>query len=292
MRARTSRSWTAARSPNTTPTPFRPPSASPGAELVYRFKDLVPSPATRVIVNCGGRTRSIIGAQSLINAGVPNEVVSLKDGTMAWHLAGFQITRGADRRPPAVSTASAEAARRSVERIASALRIPRIDPATLADWRADSARRSLYLLDVRTPEEYQAGHVWGMRSAPGGQLVQETDNYLATWGARVVLADTDGGRALMTASWLKQMGWNDVAVIRLEDVPGSRVTGPHHPLALGLERARVGAIPPAELQRRLEAGIVALVDLEYSKAYRNGHIPGAWSARSEEHTSELQSLRQ
>ena len=72
----------------------------PGAELVYRFKDLVPSPTTMVIVNCGGRTRGIVGAQSLINAGVSNKVVSLKDGTMAWHLAGFQVTQGADRRPP------------------------------------------------------------------------------------------------------------------------------------------------------------------------------------------------
>jgi rhodanese-related sulfurtransferase len=250
----------------------------PGAELVYRFKDLVPSPSTMVIVNCGGRTRSIIGAQSLINTGVPNKVVSLKDGTMAWHLAGFQVAQGAARRPPEVSPASAEAARRSVERIASGLRIPRIDPATLAAWRAESDRRSLYVLDVRAPEEYEAGHVAGIRSAPGGQLVQETDNYLATWGARVVLADTDGVRAVMTASWLKQMGWGDVAVIRLEDVPGSRVTGPHRPLALGLERARVAAISPAELKRLLEAGTVTLIDLEYSKLYRNGHIPGAWFA--------------
>ena len=250
----------------------------PGAELVYRFKDLVPSPGTMVIVNCGGRTRSIIGAQSLINAGVPNKVVSLKDGTMAWHLAGFRVTQGADRRPPEVSPASAEAARQSVERIASALGIPRIDSAVLAAWRAESDRRSLYVLDVRTPEEYEAGHAAGIRSAPGGQLVQETDNYLATWGARVVLADSDGVRAVMTASWLKQMGWSDVAVIRLEDMPGSRMTGPHRPRALGLEHAQVRAISPAELKRRLDAGTITLVDLEYSKAYGNGHIPGAWFA--------------
>src|SRR5215467_2716632 len=262
----------------------------PGAELVYRFKDLVPSPITMVIVNCGGRTRSIIGAQSLINAGVPNKVVSLKDGTMAWHLAGFQVTQGADRRPPEVSPGSGEAARRSVERIASSLCIPRIDPATLAAWRDESDRRSLYVLDVRTPEEYEAGHVAGIRSAPGGQLVQETDNYLATWGARVVLADTDGVRAVMTASWLKQMGWGEVAVVRLEDVPGSWVTGPHHPRALGLENARVAAISPDELKRRLEAGTVTLIDLEYSKLYRNGHIPGAWFATRTQLASALERL--
>src|SRR5215471_6634913 len=237
-----------------------------------------------------GISPSSTGAQSLSNAGVPNKVVSLKDGTMAWHLAGFQVTQGADRRPTEVSPASAEAARRSVERIASSLQISRIDPTTLAAWRAESDRRSLYLLDVRTPEEYEAGHVAGIRSAPGGQLVQETDNYLATWGARVVLADTDGVRAVMTASWLKQMGWGDVAVIRLEDVPGSWVTGPHHPRALGLENARVAVISPDELQRRLEAGTVTLIDLEYSKLYRNGHIPGAWFATRTQLASALERL--
>ena len=59
----------------------------PGAELVHRFTDLVPDPDTLVVVSCAGRTRSIIGAQSLINAGVPNKVVSLQGGTQAWRLA-------------------------------------------------------------------------------------------------------------------------------------------------------------------------------------------------------------
>lgn len=248
----------------------------PGAELVYRFRDLAPSPATTVIVNCGGRTRSIIGAQALINAGVPNKVVSLKDGTMAWHLAGFEVVQGATRRPPEVSAAAAEAGRRSAARIASRLGIPHIDAATLGAWRREGGERSLYVLDVRTPEEYEAGHVAGIRSAPGGQLVQETDNYLATWGARVVLADSDGVRAVVTASWLKQMGWADVAVIGLDDVPGERVSGPHRPIALG--RADAATISPAGLRQRLDAGNVTLVDLDYSKAYRNGHIPGAWFA--------------
>src|SRR5262249_52473652 len=60
----------------------------PGAELVLRIRDLAPSPETLVVVNCAGRTRSIIGAQSLINAGVPNRVVALRNGTMGFALAG------------------------------------------------------------------------------------------------------------------------------------------------------------------------------------------------------------
>ena len=54
----------------------------PGAELAYRVHDLAPDPNTTVVVNCAGRTRSIIGAQSLINAGIPNKVVALENGTM------------------------------------------------------------------------------------------------------------------------------------------------------------------------------------------------------------------
>lgn len=250
----------------------------PGAELVYRIKDLVPSPATTIVVNCGGRTRSIIGAQSLINARVPNKVVSLKDGTMAWHLSGFEVEQGAARRPPDVSEASAGAATKAADTVADRFGIPRVDAATLSEWRAESTGKSLYVLDVRTPEEYMAGHVKGIRSAPGGQLVQETDNYLATWGARVVLADTDGVRAVMTASWLKQMGWDDVSVIRLEELDGERVTGPHEPLALGLESATAEMVSAADLKSLMDDGAAALIDLEYSKQYRKGHIPGAWFA--------------
>ena len=68
----------------------------PGAELVLRVRDMAPSPDTLVVVNCAGRTRSIIGAQSLINAGVPNKVVALRNGTMGFTLAGFTCDRGKD----------------------------------------------------------------------------------------------------------------------------------------------------------------------------------------------------
>jgi len=52
----------------------------PGAELVLRASTLAPDPATTIVVNCAARTRSIIGAQSLINAGLPNRVVALHNG--------------------------------------------------------------------------------------------------------------------------------------------------------------------------------------------------------------------
>ena len=110
------------------------------------------------------------------------------------------------------------------------------------------------MLDVRTPEEYEAGHLRGARSAPGGQLVQETDAHVATWGARIVLVDDNGVRATMTASWLKQMGWPDVAVLIAGPADGDWVAGRHVPHVLGLEAASAPGIEATELRDRLAAG--------------------------------------
>ncbi len=248
----------------------------PGAELVYRFQELVPSPDTFVVVNCGGRTRSIIGAQSLIDAGVPNPVVDLKDGTMAWHLAGFDVVAGAERRAPEVSPAGIAAAKQRADAVARRYGVPVIDRETLAEWRREADQRTLYVLDVRNPAEYRAGHLPGSLTAPGGQLVQETDSWLGVWGARVVLVDDTGVRARMTASWLKRMGW-DVAVLD-HGLDGAELeTGmpaidtSMFPLA-GPEPE---TISPAEL-RANQAAVV--VDLSLSRRYREGHIPGAWFA--------------
>jgi rhodanese-related sulfurtransferase len=248
----------------------------PGAELVYRFTDLTPSSDTMVIVNCGGRTRGIIGAQSLINAGFKNKIVSLKDGTMAWHLAGFDVVNGATKRPPDVSDKGYDAALNGAAQVAKLCDIPKIDAATLDAWRKEADTRTLYVLDVRTPEEYEAGHLPGVRSAAGGQLVQETDNHMAVWGARTVLVDDNGIRATMTASWLKQMGWPDVAVLTMDKVGGTLEKGPHVPKALGFNRASVTTIDVATLKDRMDAGAVAVVDFADSRTYRKGHIPGAW----------------
>jgi rhodanese-related sulfurtransferase len=130
----------------------------PGAELVLRIRDIAPSPQTMVVVNCAGRTRSIIGAQSLINAGVPNKVVALRNGTMGWNLAGLTCESGKARRAPEVSGDGLAWARSAAERVARRFGVARVDPATLARWRADD-ERTLYLFDVRDPAEYDAGHV-------------------------------------------------------------------------------------------------------------------------------------
>src|SRR5947199_2630939 len=135
----------------------------PGAELVLRVHDMAPKHDTLVVVNCAGRTRSIIGAQSLINAGVPNKVVALRNGTMGWSLAGRTCESGQARRAPAVSRVGLEWAKSAAQRVAQRFKIPRIDQASLDKLRADTSR-TLYLLDVRDPAEYEAGHIPGALS--------------------------------------------------------------------------------------------------------------------------------
>jgi rhodanese-related sulfurtransferase len=241
----------------------------PGAELVYRFADLVPSPDTLVVVNCGGRTRSIVGAQSLINAGVPNKVVSMQNGTQGWHLAGLPVLKGETARAPAVSPSGLVTAKAAAVRVAERFGVRSIDPATLAAWRAQADTKALFVFDVRSPEEYAAGHLPGMKNVPGGQLVQETDRHAAIWGSRVVLVDDDGVRGIMTAHWMIQMGWDAVA-LTLSVLTGE--TGPYVPPALGSIAA------PSIDVAALAARSATIVDLDWSRSYYDGHIPGAWYA--------------
>src|SRR5262245_6265933 len=161
---------------------------APGAELVLRVRDIVPSPATTIVVNCAGRTRSIIGAQSLINVGVPNKVVALRNGTMGWHLAGLECDSGKSSHAPVVSGAGLRWAKSAAAAVAREFNVGRIDPAKLDEFRADP-ERTTHIFDVRDPDEYAAGHFPGALSAPGGQLVQATDLYAGTLGARIVLSD-------------------------------------------------------------------------------------------------------
>ncbi len=83
----------------------------PGGELALRVESLTPSPQTPVIVNCAGRTRSIIGTQSLINAGVPNPVHALRNGTIGWTLAGQTLAHQQQRQyDPSARASGARAA--------------------------------------------------------------------------------------------------------------------------------------------------------------------------------------
>lgn len=249
----------------------------PGAELVHRVKQVVSDPDTLVIVNCAGRTRSIIGCQSLVNAGLENRVVALENGTMGWELAGYDVVRGHEAHAPDPEPDARAWSQAAAATVGERFAVAHVDGTTVDEWLADPTRTT-FLLDVRTPDEFRSGHVPGSRSAPGGQLVQATDEYVATRNARLVLIDDDGVRATMTASWMRQMGWHDCVVFdgALDSGQlgsGELHTGPTpHP-----NQREAPTIRVSELAARLHDSGLAVLDLGTSLEYRDrGHIPGAW----------------
>jgi len=251
----------------------------PGAELVYRVHDLAPDPDTLVVVNCAGRTRSIIGCQSLRNAGIPNTVVALKDGTMGWELAGQQCEHGSTKVAPPPSAQGLAAAREAAAKVATRFQVKFARYATVQAWQQDPTR-TLYLLDVRTREEFEKKHIAGSRHAPGGQLVQATDETIGVRNARVVLIDPARVRSVMTASWLNQMGCDDVYVLEPEGADGLKgwptEEGPR--ARAFLVPNRIQAIAPSALAKQVGKKGTCVIDLATSLRYRARHIPGAWWA--------------
>jgi len=246
----------------------------PNAELPHRLPMMVTDPNLNVVINCAGRTRSIIGAQSLRNLQPENTVYALKNGTQGWCLSGLELERGTEPAElPELDQAAFAVSRERAAILRSRFSIPQIDSETLARWKADAAR-TLYVFDVRTAKEYAAGHIATANHAPGGQLVQATDQWVAVRGSRIVLSDDTGLRAANTALWLRGMG-HDVYVLDHDASREIHVTCPeskHSPPSLPVTT-------PGELSARLRQGAV-LLDLSPGMTYRREHIQGAvWAIR-------------
>ena len=247
----------------------------PGAELVLRARALAPKPTTRIIVNCAGRTRSIIGTQSLINAGIPNPVSALRNGTIGWTLAGQALVTGADQRFPEIDPTVRQQAAATAMAVAYRAGVKRVKKAELDAWLQDNTRTT-YFFDVRTPEEYAAGHVAGARSAPGGQLVQETDHQAPVRGARIVLCDNDGARANMSASWLAQMGWEVYVLDGLTTEDFKHTSAPElllPPPAAPLTKVTVQQLKALLADRNSHT---VVLDFSTSAQFVKGHIQNAW----------------
>ncbi|MGJ7583303.1 rhodanese-like domain-containing protein, partial [Variovorax sp. RHLX14] len=170
------------------------PSATccPNGELAYRVRQLVPDTTTPIVINCAGRTRSIIGAQTLINLGLPNPVYALENGTQGWYLGDHTLEHGGTRRY--ADDSGNTDLRPAAKALAARFDVPAVNAQTVHQWAAD-ASRSLFLCDVRTPEEFAVGSLPGAQHTPGGQLMQAGHQYFGVRGARLVLFDNDGVRA-------------------------------------------------------------------------------------------------
>ncbi|MFJ7285370.1 cystathionine beta-lyase [Pseudomonas sp. NPDC099000] len=247
----------------------------PNGELGYRIHDLVPDDTTPIVVNCAGRTRSIIGAQTLINLGLKNPVYALENGTQGWYLEDFQLEHGSTRRyADEVSTGTLPGQRLAAAQLAQRAGVKTVEAAQVEQWVSERDR-SLFLCDVRTAEEFAAGSLPGAQHTPGGQLIQSTDLYVGVRRARLVLIDSDGVRAPIVASWLRQLGHE---AYELKDGVNSGLALP----AVEVDVAQaLPSITALALADALKDEAVALIDLRPSMTYRKGHIAGSrWSIRS------------
>lgn len=244
----------------------------PNGELALRAERLVRDEKTSIVINCAGRTRSIIGAQNLIDMGIANPVRALENGTQGWVLEDLALDRGAERLYPPPSDAALPRLRQQARAFADAWGVPFVGAADMADFSSD-AGVTTYLCDVRTPEEFAAGTLPGAQSTPGGQLIQATDQYVATRKARLVVFDGEGVRAPVIAARLRQMGWDALV---LEDgiatpLPPASVS---HPPAL----PALSHVEAVEMARLLT--VATVLDVRPSAAYRALHLKGStWSIR-------------
>ncbi|EJL82488.1 rhodanese-related sulfurtransferase [Polaromonas sp. CF318] len=246
----------------------------PNGELALRIRDLVPSESTHIVINCAGRTRSIIGAQTLINLGVRNPVSALENGTQGWYLADLKLEHGGTRRyPESAQPAGTADMRAAAQALGQRFGVPVVDAQTVRGWAGDK-QRTLFLCDVRSPEEFAQGSLPGAQHTPGGQLIQATDQYVGVRKARLVLFDTDGMRALTVASWLRQLG-HDASVLGQGLASGLAL-----PAAAPVALPALPATSAQALMDGLADGSICAVDLRPSMQFRQKHIAGTrWSIR-------------
>lgn len=246
----------------------------PNGELAWRWKALAPDPRTPIVVHCAGRTRSIIGAEILRSIGVPNPVFALENGTQGWALAGLALEHGSSRRDSALPHTRTED-QVAAARVAAQAGAPLLSAAQAQAW-IDDPTRTTYLLDVRSAEEFAAGTLAGARHAPGGQLLQATDQRIGVRHSRVLLLDHEAVRAPVVAAWLWRLGYETATV----------EGGIHAPLHLPTVANAAPLVPraPAVAAQDLTPWVAqhrpVLVDVQHSMAFRQQHAAGAiWSVR-------------
>jgi rhodanese-related sulfurtransferase len=255
----------------------------PGGDLILWAEELKHKSNVPIVINCAGRTRGIIATQTLRRLGLTN-VFALKNGTMGWLLAGLDLEREPNRAPLKPSAENVAAAEKLAAQIAEEERIAFAAPAELEDLLHERERKTVYPIDVRSPEEFLLGHIPGFISVPGGQAVQRADDCVAVRTGAIVFACSRAARATMAAYWYRKMGFKNVFVLRggVEEwvTTGRKLeVGEPEENVIGLERARasvrgVGSSLIATKPERL------ILDVSLSTQYAAGHLPGAaWLSR-------------
>ena len=248
----------------------------PGAELALRITDITKdlSDDATVVINCAGRTRSIIGTRVLQRMGMLN-VVGLKNGTAGWSLAGYALEAGADRLElPDLSEEGVVAAEAYADRLVEEDGVRYLN---IEDLQAMMARRSdetIYLVDVRTEQEYSAGHIPGFRWFPGGQAVQRSDEVAVVKNCPIVFCCDGRARAAITASWYRQMGHEQVYAVHggttaWQGAGQALEQGRPQAQPLGIEEARskVRLLVPSEVSLASNASMLLTATSKGPAAY-------------------------
>jgi len=254
----------------------------PGGDLILWAEALRQKPDRTVVINCAGRTRSIIGTASLRRLGLTN-VYALKNGTMGWTLAGLDLEHHPTRETPMPSPESRERAALLAERVEVEEGIPMISVPELLSLRREAERKVLYLIDVRSEREFATGHIPGSMNLPGGQAVQRTDDYIAVREGQIIFISHGQSRAVMAAHWYRQMGFGKIGVLKGGILPwiesGQALdTGIPAEEPAGLKTAREAArlIDPAEVSRQLRIDSTVILDVGSSSSFEASHLPGAF----------------
>jgi rhodanese-related sulfurtransferase len=256
----------------------------PGGDLILWVDALTRNPEMAVVVNCAGRTRSIIGTAALLRSGLKN-VRALKNGTMGWVLAGLQLESTPTRARPIAPHESREQARETALRIAEEERIPWLPAHELVEELADD--NITYLIDVRSENEYENSHIRGSLNVPGGQAVQRADDFVAVKNGRIVFISNRSARAVMAAYWYRQMGFRDVNVLQggieaWRERGGSMESGTPQNEPLGFAEAKklARALTPKEVNSLVQRSSINIVHVGSSADFAAAHLPGSkWISR-------------
>ena len=279
----------------------------PGAELALRITDITKdlSDDATVVINCAGRTRSIIGTRVLQRMGMPN-VVGLKNGTAGWSLAGYSLEAGADRLElPDLSEEGIAAAEAYADRLAEEDGVRYLDADGLQTLMARRSDETVYLVDVRTEQEYAAGHIPGFRWFAGGQAVQRSDEVAVVKNCPIIFCCDGRARATITASWYRQMGHEYVYAVHGGTTAwrgaGNALEAGHsqgQPLGLEEARGKVRMLAPSEVPAASDASIslvgtsggpstyireaseATIIFVGTSQQFAEAHVPGSrWAPR-------------
>lgn len=252
----------------------------PNGELAHRIASDPDAGTQPVVVCCAGRTRGIIGAVGLMLSGHPGEIYALENGTQGWALAGHTLERGntADAYPD-LDEAAYAASVAAADRLMARFGVRQVSSAEVPALLADP-QRTTYLLDTRSAPEASADPVAGAVNAPGGQLVQATDQWVGVRKARLVLCCDSGLRSALAAFWLRQLGY-DPLVLRIDDaLRQADLPAPARLAVPKLSKISAGAALDLLHRPGIKAEGALLLDLRGSMAFRKRHVPGAtWIVR-------------